>query len=78
MSEVTTKVQFPASREVLNAAGYRYKQLSLCRGKNCRRYFEWWYTPSGTMVPLTAIEGGMMEHHNVSCPDRNKFKTKKS
>jgi len=73
--ELLGKIKLPATREQLEAAGYREELSRLC--KRCSRQIEFWRTPNGSLAPLEVeIVGGewLRVSHFETCPFANEFR----
>lgn len=72
---------FPDNRRDLEAAGYRYTGSSRCR--SCRTEIDWYETPRGKKVPMSAVEGTenrenrVLEAHWKNCPDADNYRKEK-
>jgi hypothetical protein len=73
----------PNNSNDLKALGYVYDNDSHCRG--CGAPIEWWITPKGKKMPLSAVIVGslaagnrkeILEPHWVSCPNADDFRKK--
>ena len=68
-------MNFPASREQLKAAGYRFSFARRC--KRCDAALEFYDTPAGRLAPLEGVlvEGKwLMDSHFKTCPFRDEFR----
>ncbi len=65
---------FPATRDALMQAGYRFDNHSVCRG--CRREIEWWFTPKEKKIPFDLMQTGSSPAvaHFATCPDVESFR----
>ena len=67
-------MSFPATRAALEAAGYKCKCLTRCRG--CQALMEWWLTPAGKTIPMDVMK--MAESpaisHFATCPNADQFR----
>jgi hypothetical protein len=59
------KLNWPATFEELEAAGYGYTGTS--KKCACGAKFLWWITPRGKWMPLSAIEGLRLVPHSAVC-----------
>jgi len=65
---------FPKTHKGLVDAGYIKQKSGRCRG--CGAAIEWWKnSATGKFMPL---DPGTLEPHWATCPDAEKFKSKKS
>jgi hypothetical protein len=65
----------PKTRKALLAAGYRFSSNALCKG--CEAHIEWWTTPAGNNMPMSAhlVEGcEELISHFVDCKNREQFR----
>jgi hypothetical protein len=62
---------FPKTDTELRAAGYTFDRTETCKGPNCRKEIEFWWTPSGKRIPL---DPGTMEPHWATCVDADRFR----
>lgn len=63
----------PETRAELEAAGYRFDTMGVCRGVRCHDEIAWWYTPKGKRIPLNP-DGTA---HWATCIDAAQFGTKR-
>lgn len=68
-------VKFPASREELKKAGYKFEFARAC--KRCNAHLEFYRTPAKALSPMEAviIDGvWLMDSHFKTCPFRDEFR----
>jgi hypothetical protein len=65
---------FPATREALKSAGYRFDNHARCRG--CHAEIEWWFTPKGGKMPFDLMQedSSAATSHFATCPDAEEFR----
>jgi hypothetical protein len=67
---------FPATRDALIEAGYRFDNYSTCRGEDCGADVEWWVTPLNKKLPFNLMQNGdsKVVPHWASCPNSDDFR----
>jgi hypothetical protein len=74
-------VAIPDNRDDLEKLGYKYTGSSACRG--CGADMQWFLTPRGKKMPLSAIPGTedddsqKLQVHWEVCPEKDKFRSGK-
>lgn len=73
-------IDFPASREALEAAGYIFESRRRCREKVCGKTIEMWKTPAlpPTWMPLEAVfvsDPNTLVPHWKFCPGAERFRS---
>ncbi len=69
----------PDTRDGLESLGYKYTGSSACRG--CGAEMQWFTTPRGKKLPMSAIPGTeddesqKLEAHWSVCPKANEFRS---
>lgn len=65
---------FPATRDALIAAGYKFENHSVCRG--CKQEIEWYTTPADKKAPFDLMPTGdsPVVSHFATCPQRDSFR----
>ena len=66
-------MSFPTSRDELEAAGYSYDKVGVCRGRDCRATIHWWWTPKGHRIPLNPD----CAPHHATCKNEAEFRRAK-
>jgi hypothetical protein len=74
--ERETMMPFPATREAMEAAGYKRSSYTRCSG--CGESIEFWTTPAGKQIPMNfmAYPDTPAVSHFVTCPKATQFKRK--
>lgn len=63
---------WPKTRDQLEDAGYHYSHDGTCKG--CGKSLTWVKTPSGKLMPLSAVDADHFQSHFVDCPNAKDFK----
>jgi hypothetical protein len=66
---------FPATRDALIAAGYKFENHSVCKG--CKAEIEWYTTINGKKIPMDLMPEGTSKAipHWSTCPERDSFRS---
>jgi hypothetical protein len=67
---------FPATRDALIQAGYRFDNHAVCRSEECGAEIEWWISPREKKMPFALMQNGDSPAiaHFASCPGRDDFR----
>lgn len=69
-------MSFPATRELMEQAGYKRRYYTRCRG--CMRPMEFWNTPEGKSIPMDCMSDpdSPAVSHFATCPVADRFRKK--
>lgn len=67
---------FPATRDRLIEAGYKFENHSKCSAEECGAEIEWYTTPRGKKMPFNLMLNGDSPAvaHFVTCPAGEEFR----